>query len=194
MLDVLFYLFEDVLQASQVFPRVFNAVRRFLTPLLVLRNAGSLLQENTHLFGLGLDEPRDHPLFDDRVAARAESRAQEDARDVLAATPCAIEVVGGDPIPADLAPDTDFRVFRVLALQRRLGVVEQQLDGGCTHRFAGTGAVKDHIRDGVATEPAGRALPHHPADGVDYVGFTAAVGAYHADEAAGKGDGRGVYK
>ena len=36
VLDVLFDLFQYVLQAGQIFPGVLDAVRRFLTPLLVL--------------------------------------------------------------------------------------------------------------------------------------------------------------
>ena len=194
MLDVLFDFLEDVPQAIQVFLGVLDTVGGLFAPLLVLGNTRGFFQEDPHLFRLGLDEAGNHPLLDDRVAAGSEARTEKHARDVLTAAARAVQVVGRDAVAADLAPDTDFRVLGVLPFQRRIGIVEQQFDRGCAHGLAGTGAVENHVRDGIAAKPARRALSHDPADGIDYIGFTAAVGPHHANEATGKGNSGGVYK
>ena len=138
VLDLFLDLFEHVLQPRQVVLGVPDAIRRLAAAFLVLRDAGGLFDEHAHFFGLRLDYARNHALLDDRVAARAQARAQEDARNVLAAAPRAVQEVGRDALPAHFAPDRDLGVLGVLAFQRRLAVVEQELDGRRTDRFAGS--------------------------------------------------------
>src|SRR5512146_3298958 len=51
--------------ARQVLARGAEARFRLLAPLLVLRDAGRLLEEDAQLLGLRLDDARDHALLDD---------------------------------------------------------------------------------------------------------------------------------
>jgi len=54
--------------------------------------------------------------------------------------------------------------------------------------LAGAGIVEDDIYHRAATQVFGGDFAHHPAHGVDDVGFAAAVGADYADAVAGEGD------
>ncbi len=93
--QLLLHLVAQVGQARKVLACVPDAVLRLAATLLVTGNTGSFLEERAHLVGSGLDHPRDHVLLDDRVAARAEPRAEEHLRDVLAAAARAIQEIGG---------------------------------------------------------------------------------------------------
>ena len=128
VLDLLLNLVEHIQQAIEILFRVLDAVRGLATALLVLGDTRGLLDEDTHLLGLGLDQARNHALLDNRVAARPEARAEKYARDVFTAALGAIQEVAGDAISGHFAANRDLGVFGVLAFERRLAVVEQQLD------------------------------------------------------------------
>ena len=70
MHQLLVDLVAHVAHALEVLARVLDPVLGLLAALLVLGDAGGFLQEAPQLFGLRLDESRDHALLDDRVAAR----------------------------------------------------------------------------------------------------------------------------
>ena len=53
---------------------------------------------------------------------------------------------------------------------------EGEGDLGETHRFARIGAVENDIGHFATTKRLGRLLAEHPADGVENIGLTAAVG------------------
>jgi hypothetical protein len=74
-----------VVEAVEVLAGVADAGFGFLAALLVLGDAGGLFQVDAQVLGLGLDDLRDHALLDDRVAARAQARAEEQIGDVAAA-------------------------------------------------------------------------------------------------------------
>ncbi len=116
VLQLLLDLFQQVHQAVEVLARVADAVGGLAPPFLVLGDAGGLLEEHPHLFRLRLDEPGDHALLDDGVAARPEARAEEDPGDVLAAAARAVQVVIGDAVAGDFPADGDLGVAGVLAL------------------------------------------------------------------------------
>ena len=93
MADLLVDFIAHVLQALEVFARVGNTRLGFLAALFVTGDAGRLFDEGAHVIGLGLDDARDHALLDDGVAAAAETRAEEQLGDVLAAATRAVEKV-----------------------------------------------------------------------------------------------------
>jgi hypothetical protein len=119
---------------------------------------------------------------------------QEYAGYVLTAAARTVQEIRGQPFPADFPTDRDFRVFRVLAFQRGVAVIEQQFDRGRADRFTGTGAIENHIGDRVTTKAAGRALAHHPAYGINHVRFATAIRPDNANQAAREGNGGGIYK
>ena len=93
MRELLFDLFAQILQPLEVLARVVDAVLGLAPPLLVLRDAGRLLEKRAQLLGLRLDEAGDHALLDDRVAVRADAGAEQDVRDVFAAATRVVQVI-----------------------------------------------------------------------------------------------------
>ncbi len=159
-----------------------DAVFRFPAPFLVAGDTRRFLKVLTQLFGLGLDEIRDHALLDDGVAPGPQPRTQEHVLDVPAAAAAVVQKVDGLPVPGDLAANGDFREGRVLACDPLIGVVKNQLNAGLGRGFPGIGAVEDDVRDGLAPELLGAAFPHHPAYRVNDVGFTAPIGPHNGRE------------
>src|SRR6185295_7305591 len=102
MPNLLVDLVPHILQAFEIFTRLVDAAFRFLPPLLVLGDAGGLFHESAHVFRLRLDDARDHPLLDDRVAACTEAGAEEELRDVFASAARAVQEVPGGAIALDL--------------------------------------------------------------------------------------------
>ncbi|MNP97162.1 hypothetical protein D3C85_97560 [compost metagenome] len=178
-LELAFQFLAQVGQALEIFLGTTDAALGLAAALLVLGDAGGFLDEVPQILGLGLDQLGDHPLLDDRVAARTEAGAEEDVGDVAAPALGAVEEVGVLPFAGDPATDGDFRIGRVFAEQAAVAVVEHQLDGGLADRLAGVGAVEDDVGHRLAAEVLRRTLTHHPAHGVDDVGLAAAVGADH---------------
>src|SRR5690606_4473435 len=133
-----------------------------------------------------LDQLGDHALFDDRVAARPQTGAQEDVGDVAAPAFGAVQKVGVLRVAGHPAADGDFPVAGVFAAQGAIGIVENQLDAGLRHRLAGVGAIEDDVGHRLAAQVLGRAFAHDPAHGVDDVGFAAAVRPDHGRHVAGE--------
>ena len=106
---------------------MFDAIGRFAATFLVLRNSGRFLNKDPHVFGLRLNQPRNHALLDNRVAARPQPGSQEYTRNVLATAFGVIQVVTRDAVSTNLASNRDLRILGVLAIQGRIAVVEQQL-------------------------------------------------------------------
>ncbi len=169
--------FAQIGQALEVFMGAADAVFSLAPTLLVLGDACSFFNKVAQVFRLGLDQLGDHPLFDDRVAARAEAGAEEDVSDITATAFGAVEVVSGLAVARYFAANGNFRVGGVFAEQCAVGVIEHQLDARLTHRLATGGAVEDDVSHRFATEVLRRTLAHHPANGVDDVRLAAAIGA-----------------
>ncbi len=182
----------DILDAGQVLARVGQASFGFLAPLLVLRDAGGLLQEHAELLGLGLDHARDHALLDDRVGARPEARAEEEIVDVAAAHRDVVDVVRRVLVARQHALDRQLGILAPLAADPSRAVVERELDRRAADGLAFAGAVEDHVLHRFAAERGRLRLAEHPAHGVDHVGLAAAVGPDDPDQLAGRGDGRRI--
>src|SRR5690606_20307125 len=177
-------LVADVGEALEVLLGAAHAVLGVAAAPLVLGNAGGLLDEHPQVLRAGLDQVGDHALLDDGVAAGPKAGAEEDVGDVPAPALVAVEVVAGLAVSGDLAADGDLGVAGVLAAEGAVAVVEDELDGGLAHRFAAAGAVEDDVGHRFAPQVLGGAFAHHPAHGVDDVGFAAPVGAHNRAQIA----------
>src|SRR5690606_15530876 len=93
VLQLLAHFFAQVVETVQVLASVADPALGLLAPLLVLGDAGGLLQVHPQLLGPGIDDLADHALLDDRVAARSQAGAQEQVGDVAAPAAGAVEVV-----------------------------------------------------------------------------------------------------
>src|SRR5690606_11578158 len=184
MVQLLVDLLAQVREALEVFAGMPDPMLRLATALLVLRDAGSLLEERAKLIGLRLDETRDHALLDDRITVRSETGAKQDMRDVLAPAAAAVQEVLRLPVASHDAPDRDFRIVRVGAGDGLVAVVEDQLDTRLADGLARARSVEDHVGHRVAAQCLRRALAQHPADRVDDVGFAAAVRTDDAHQVA----------
>jgi len=115
VLELLADLVPQVAQAGEVLPRLRDPALGLAATLLVLRDSRGLLQIDPEVLRPGLDESGDHPLLDDRVAAGAQTRTQEQVGDVAAAAAHAVEEVARLPVPGNLALHRDLPVLGVLA-------------------------------------------------------------------------------
>ena len=171
-----------------------NAVLRFAPPFLVLRDARGFFQIGAQGIGLGFHQFGNHALFDDRVAARAEARAEEDVGDVSTPAARAVQGIGGLRVAADFAADGELRIGGELAAHAAIAIVEDQLDGGEGGGLARGGAVEDDVGQCFAAQLAGGAFAHHPAHGVDDVRFAAAVRPDHRVAIARQNNRRGIHE
>ncbi len=184
----------DVLDAREVVAGVGEPALGFLAPLLVLRDARGLLEEDAELLGLRLDHPRNHPLLDDRVGARAEAGAEEEIVDVAAANRDVVDVIGGIAVARQHALDRQLGVLSPLPADPPGAVVEDELDRRPADRLALASAIEDDVLHRLAAKRRRLRFTEHPADGVDDVRLAAAVRADDADELAGRADRGGVHE
>ena len=184
MPDLTVHLVAQILQPREVLTRLGHARLGLATSLLVERYARSLLDKGTHVVVACLDHARDHVLLDDGVAARAQARAQEQVRDVLAPATPAVDEIGRAAIARDRPFQRYLAVTGVGAADLAVAIIEHQLNGGGTDGFARRGAIENHVRHGVPAQVAGRELAHDPAHGVDDVGLAATIGSHDAGQVA----------
>src|SRR5204863_3307151 len=156
------------------------------TALLVLGDAGGLLEEQAQLLGLALDDAADRALADDGVGARPQAGAEEDVLHVAPAHRLVVDVVARRAVARQHALDRDLGKRVPLPAGARVFVAEHQLDAGAAGRLALARAVEDHVLHRLAAQLARLALAEHSAHGVDDVGFAAAVGPDDADALAGQ--------
>jgi hypothetical protein len=135
--QLLLELVAQIREAREVVSRVGDAGLGLAAAFLVARDARGLLEERAHVLGPGLDDPRDHVLLDDRVAARAQARAEEHLRDVLAPAPRAVEEIRGSAVAGHDALERHLGVARILAAEGTVRIVEHEFDRGLTHGLAG---------------------------------------------------------
>ena len=192
MHQLLVQFLQDVADAQQVVARIAQAQFGLAAAVAVFGHACRFFEEYAQFLRLGLDDPRDHALFDDGIGARAHPGAEEDVGDVLAAHRLVVDVVAGIAVALQHALDGDFGVGRPLPADLAQRVVEHQLDAGARHRLARAGAVEDHVLHGFAAQSRGARLAQHPAQSVDDVGLAAAVGADDAHKLPGQRDMGGI--
>jgi hypothetical protein len=93
MREVALQFVAKISQPLQILGRTAHATLGFAPTLLILGDPRCLFDEHPQLFRLGLDQARYDALLDNRVAARPQTRAQKQIRDIAPATLCAIKVV-----------------------------------------------------------------------------------------------------
>ena len=179
----------DVFDAGEVLAGVREPCLGFLAPLLVLGDAGRLLEEYPQLLRLRLDHARDHPLLDDRVRPRPEAGAEEEIVDVAAANRDVVDVVRGILVARQHALDRQLDVAAPLSADPARAVVEVELDRRAADGLALAGAVEDHVLHRFAAQRRGLRFAEDPAHGVDHVGLAAAVRPDDADELTRRRDG-----
>jgi hypothetical protein len=184
LLELCVELAQDVFDADQVLAGIGETILGLAAALLVARNAGGLLEEHPQVLGAGLDDPRDHPLADDRVGARAQPGAEEDVVDVLAAHHLVVDEVAGLALAGEHPLDREFGEAAPAAADAPEGVVEDEFDRGARCRLALGRAAEDHVLHRLAAQLRGARLAKHPAHRVHDVGLAAAVGADHAHQLA----------
>ena len=194
LLEVVVELAQDVLDAGQVLARVAQAELGLAPALLVLRDAGGLLEEHAQFLRLGLDDPADRALADDGVGARPQAGAEEHVLHVATTHRLVVDEVAAGAVAGQDALDGDLGELVPLAAGAGAGVVEHQLHAGPAGRLAVARAVEDHVLHGLAAQFAGLAFAQHPAHRVHDVGLAAAVGADHADQLPGQLEGRRIGK
>ena len=194
MLQLLGQFLTNVVDTQQIFTRVFQACFGFSAALAVFRHAGGFFEKYPQLFRLGLDDARDHALFDNGVSARAQAGAEENIGNIAAAHHHVVDVIGGIAFALKYALDGNFTIRRPLPRRFAQAVVEQQFHAGAVDRFAVAGAIKQNVLHRRTAQMLGRGFTQHPAHGVDDVRLAAAVGAYDAHQLTGYRNLRGIDK
>ena len=177
MLKLAPQFFAQVGQPFQVFLGPANPVFRLPAPLLVLGDAGGFFNVDPKFLGLCLNQPGDHALLDDGVAARPQTGAEKQIGDVTAAALGTVQEIFRLAFPGHPAANGNLVEPDKLPRRRAIAVIEHQLNGRLAHRFACTGTVEDNVSHRLAAQVLGRAFAHHPAYRIDNVRFTTAVGA-----------------
>jgi hypothetical protein len=184
----------DILDAGQVFPRIFQSTVGFLAPLLVAGDAGRFFEKDAQIIRLGLDNPRNHALADDGVCTRPQTGAKKEIGNVLAPDLQIIDEIIRLPLSGQRALDRQFGKLRPLAQRPAEQIVENQLDGSARYRFAAGRPVEDDVHHRFAAQLGSFRLAQHPAHGVHDVGFAAAVRPDDADQLPGQGNGSRIDK
>jgi len=128
-------LVAQVGQAIEVLAGMLDAALGLPATLLVARYAGGLLEVRTDFLGACVNHLGDHALFDDRVALRADTGAEEQVAHVLAPAAGAVQRVRRDAVPADGAFDRHLVEGGELTGDAAAGIVEYQFDAGGAHRL-----------------------------------------------------------
>ena len=145
-------LLAQIVQPIEILDRVAHPVLRIAPALLVLGDSCRFLEKVAQIVRLRLDDPRDHSLLDDRVAARPEPGAEEHIHDVAAPAPRPVQPVCGLPVTHELAAHRDLVVRGKASAGPAVQIVEDELDARPAHRLARSRSVEHDVRHGVAAQ------------------------------------------
>ena len=174
---------EHVGNAEQVGLGVFEFAQRFLFLALELRDAGGLLEHRAAFFRLGGEDLVDLALRHDRVGGAADAGVHEHVMDVLEAAERVVDPVFRVAVAEHPAGDGD---FVEIDFERSFAIGHRQGDFRHAERLAFFGAVENDVGHFTAAQGLGGGFAEHPADGIDDVGFAAAVGTDDAGDAFGE--------
>ncbi len=194
VLDLFVDLVAQIVEPIQVLAGLAHAALGLAAALLVLGDPRGLLQKEPQILRPRLDDARDHPLLDDGVGARTQSRAQKEILDIAPTAARPVQEIGRLTVARDLALDRDLIEGGIGAARTAVGIVEHQLDARRPDRLAPGAAVEDDVGHRLAAQHLRGALAHNPAHRVDDVGLAATVGTDHADQIAGKEHRRGIHE
>ncbi len=171
---VLFDLEQQILYAFQISIRVFQLFQRFLLALFEFGDAGSLFEKHSPRIVFIVEQVINHSEFNNGVAVGCNSGIEEQIRDVFQATGHAIQEIFTFTAPVQPAGDRDLRIFR---WENVLCVVNGEGNLGHLLSRSLTGAVKDDILHLLGPEGAGFLFAQYPANRVNNVRFSAAIGS-----------------
>src|SRR3954463_13134355 len=101
-----------------------------------------------------------------------------------------VDVIRRLAVALEHALDGNFAVSGPLSAGAPQAVVEHQLNARAIDGLPIAGSVKEHVLRRLAAQMLGRRFAEYPADCIDDVGFTAAIGPHDADQLAWHGDAR----
>ena len=127
----------DVARALEVRVHGAELAQRALLALLVLEDAGGLLDERAAVFGARVQDLVETALADDRVRVAAQARVVQQVLDVHEPRRRVVDEVLGLAVAVHAARDGD---LGELERQRAVGVVEHEVDLGHAHRLPRRGA------------------------------------------------------
>ena len=175
-----FHFGDDVGDAEEVGFGVVELAEGFFFLGFEFGDAGGFFEDSAAVFGFGREEHVDLALGHDGVGGAADAGAGEEVVDVFEAADGAVDAVFGAAIAEDAAADGDFVVVDAEGL---LTIGHGEDDFGHADGLAFVGAVEDDVGHFIAAEGFGGGFAEDPADGVDDVGFAAAIGADDAGDA-----------
>ena len=172
---------EEILHPQQVGLGRLQLQFGLMPARLQAADARRLLEQTAPIGRLGVHDRADPALTDDRRAVRARSGIGEQDLDVARPHFPAVHPEHRSGAAAD--PPRQLQLVVVAQLrqgQRR--AAQMQLHLRQVERRPGDGAGEDHGVHLVAAQAARRCLAHHPAQGIDQIGFAAAIGAHDAGQ------------
>ena len=188
--DLALQLAQDVAHAHQVLLGRLQLALGLLAALPVLPDPGGLLEDHAPVLGPRRHQLRDVPLLDDRVAARADARVEEEVADVAQAARRLVDQVLALARAVEASPDLDLAEAGVGLRCPAVGVVEREDDLGHRDGSALLGAGEDQVFHRATAQVARVLLAHHPAQRVDDVRLAAAVRPDDAGDAPVERRGR----
>ena len=141
----------NIADPRQIFFGVRQAIFGVLTSFLVARHAGRFFQKHAQLFGLGLDDARDHALLNHRISSRPEASAKEHVKNIAPTNRLIVQVVAGADIPLHDALDGELGVLAPLTSCTTAAVIEHQLDARARNRFAIATTIENDVIHRFAT-------------------------------------------
>ena len=146
------------------------------------------------LLGAGVGDGADIALLNDGKGFRAQATAQKKIVDILQAAGLFVQKIGAFPRTVEPPGDHDFRIIPQLFRRTAVVVLQDQPDFRHVQRGLPIGTGENDVFHGLAAQLLDTLFAHDPADGVDDVAFTAAVGTHHRRYALGEADGRFILK
>ena len=170
--DLPFHFLNDVANAKEIRFGRFQLAERFAFLRFVLCDAGSFFEDGTSIFRTRAENQIDLALLHDGVGAASHPGVGEESLNVAQTArrfvqqvfriaiainaPCHTHIV---PVHPQLAP----------AIGERQGNLAE------SDRFPRIGSVEDDVRHFPAAQGLRRLFTEHPANGVEHIGFSAAV-------------------
>ena len=153
-----------------------------MAPLVQTADPGRFFQNAPARFGLGVDQLGDLPLPDQSGRVRAGGRIRKQHLHVARTNILAVCLVCAADIPGD--PTHDFNTVTVIEPcgRKTVGIVHVQRHFGKVACRTCRSTGKDHVFHTAATHRGGAVFAHHPPQGFQQVGLSAAVGADNAGQ------------
>ena len=127
----LFFQFQaNIVYAQQILARVANAQFGFAAAIAVFRHTCRFLKKYAQFLRFGLNNARDHALFNNGVCARAQPGTEENVGNILASDVLVVDVIIRIAIPLQHAFDGNFGITGPLPGCLAQRIIENQLDAG----------------------------------------------------------------